>query len=174
VIAAIEPARLAGLAGSPSAKGNIMSKFGSLVPSDKPHRVYIKFNGKQIVANNGERMFIDVYFEDSVVGRRFDKQQRDQALSNARDGTEPPSQLEINIAKCAALTAGGYLVNLDTLEPIPGPFMVEDARELYSLEGAGWLWFQVWAAANNHANFIKHSAGNSSLSQSGNSAIAAE
>ena len=51
---------------------------------------------------------------------------------------DQPSQLEINIAKTAALTAGWYLVDPETLEPIleddrPMPCTLENARELYSL-----------------------------------------
>src|SRR4249920_1769462 len=110
-----------------------MSKFGSLTPSDKPHRVYIKLDGKQIIDNDGHPFFIDVYSEDSAVGRRFDREQREQALTNARNGTDQPSQLEINIAKCAALTAGWHLVDPETLEPNEEPCTVENARELYSL-----------------------------------------
>ncbi len=150
-----------------------MSKFGSLAPSDKPHRVLIKLDGKQIVDKNGKPFFIDVYSEDGAVGRRFDKEQRDQALANARNGTEQPTQLEINIAKCAALTVGWHLVDPETLEPIDVPCSTEEAKELYSLPLTSWIWVQPWAAALNHVNFIKNSARNSTPSQSGNSETAA-
>jgi hypothetical protein len=168
-VIAIEPERLAGFSGSPSAKGKQMSKFGSLAPSDKPHRVIIKLDGKPIVGKDGKPFFIDVYSEDGAVGRRVDKEQRDQALANARNGIEQPSQLEINIAKCAALTACWYLVDPETLEAIDVPCTVENAKELYSLPLTTWIWVQPWAAANNHANFIKRSAKSSMLSQSGTS-----
>jgi hypothetical protein len=158
----------------PSAKGNIMTKFGSLAPSDKPFRVNIKLDGKQIFDNDGKPFFIDVYAEDSAVGRRFDRQQREQALDNARNGVDQPSQIEINIAKCAALTAGWHLVDPETLEPIDEPCTAENAKELYSLPLTTWIWVQPWAAANNHVNFIRRSARNSSPMQSGISAIAAE
>ena len=68
------------------------------------------------------------------------------------------SQIEINIAKCAALTAGWHLVDPETLEPIDEPCTIENARELYSLPLTTWIWLQPWAAANNHVNFIKRSA----------------
>jgi hypothetical protein len=150
-----------------------MSKFGSLAPSDKPHRVNIKLDGKQIIDKNGKPFFIDVYSEDSAVGRRFDKEQREQALANARSGIDQPTQLEINIAKCAALTAGWHLVDPETLEAIDEPFTTESARELYSLPLTSWIWLQPWAAANNHVNFIKRSAKGSTLTQSGTSEIVA-
>lgn len=146
-----------------------MSKFGSLAPSDKPHRVNIKLDGKQIADKGGKPFFIDVYSEDSAVGRRFDKEQRDQALANARSGTDQPTQLEINIAKCAALTAGWHLVDPETLEAIDEPCTVENAKELYSLPLTTWIWLQPWTAANNHVNFIKRSAKSSSPTQSGTS-----
>lgn len=150
-----------------------MSKFGSLAPSDKPHRVLIKLDGKQIVDKNGNPFFIDVYSEDSAVGRRFDKEQRDKAFKYARDGIEQPTQIEINIAKCAALTAAWHLVDPETLEPIDVPCNADEAKELYSLPLTTWIWVQPWAAANNHINFIKHSAKGSTLSQSGTSETAA-
>jgi hypothetical protein len=158
-----------------------MNKFGSLAPADKPHRVYIKLDGKQIIDNDGKPFFIDIYAEDSAVGRRFDKQQREQALDNARNGIDQPSQIDINIAKCAALTAGWHLVDPDTLDPIleeetgePIRCTLENAKELYSLPLTTWIWPQPWAAANNHVNFIKRSARNSLPTQSGISAMAAE
>lgn len=146
-----------------------MSKFGSLAPSDKPYRVNIKLDGKQIIDKNGKPFFIDVYSEDSAVGRRFDKEQRERALANARDGIEQPTQLEVNIAKCAALTAAWHLVDPESLEPIEEPCTVENAKELYSLPLTTWIWLQPWAAANNHVNFIKRSAKNFSPTQSGSS-----
>jgi hypothetical protein len=151
-----------------------MSKFGSLTPSDKPFRVFIKLDGKQIIDRNGKAFFIDVYSEDSAVGRRFDKEQRDTALDNARNGIDQPSQLDINLAKCAALTAGWHLVDPETLEPIDEPCTLENAKELYSLPLTTWIWLQPWAAANNHINFIKRNARGSLPGQSGISAIAAE
>jgi len=151
-----------------------MSKFGSLTPSDKPFRVNIKLDGKQIIDRDGKPFFIDIYSEDSAVGRRFDREHREQTLSNARNGSEQPSQLEINIAKCAALTAGWHLVDPETLESIDEPCTIENARELYSMPLTTWIWVQPWSAANNHVNFIRRSAGNSSNMQNGISAIAAE
>jgi len=150
-----------------------MSKFGSLAPSDRPYRVHIKLDGKQIIDKDGKPFFIDVYSEDSAVGRRFDKEQREQTLANARNGTEQPTQLEINISKCAALTAGWHLVDPETLEAIDESCTVENAKELYSLPLTTWIWLQPWAAANNHINFIKRSAKSSTATQSGTSETAA-
>ena len=151
-----------------------MSKFGSLAPSDKPYRVNIKLDGKQIFDKDGKPFYIDIYSEDGVIGRRFDKEQRETALANARNGIDQPSQIELNIAKCAALTAGWHLVDPETLEAIDEECTFESAKELYSLPMTTWIWIQPWAAANNHVNFIRRSARNSSTTQSGISAIAAE
>lgn len=144
-----------------------MGKFGSLAPSDKPFRVFIKLDGKQIEDKDGNPFFIDIHAEDSLVGRRFDKQMRDQLLDNAKAGKEQPAQIDQNIAKCAALTAAWHLVDPETLEQINEPCTVENAKELYSLPMTAWLWVQPWAAANNHVNFIKRSAKSSMLTQSG-------
>jgi hypothetical protein len=146
-----------------------MSKFGSLGSGDKPFRVFVKLDGKQIIDKNDKPFFIDVHSEDGVVGRRFDKEQRDRNIAIAKDGKDLPTQLEINIAKCAALTAGWHLVDPETLDPIDEPFTVEAANELYSLPLTTWIWLQPWAAANNHVNFIKRSAKGSTPTQSGTS-----
>jgi hypothetical protein len=149
-----------------------MSKFGSLAPSDKPHRVDIKLDGKQIFDKNGKPFFIDVYSEDSAVGRRFDKDQRDRNLTLAKEGKEVPSQIEINIAKTAALTVAWHLVDLDTLDPIEEPCTPQAAHDFYSVCWS-WIWLQPWVAMNNHVNFIKRSAASSTLTQSGTSETAA-
>lgn len=147
-----------------------MGKFGSLAPSDKPFRVHIKLDGKPIVDKNGNPFYIDVYSEDGAIGRRFDKEQRERALDYARNNIEQPSQMEINIAKCAALTKDWHLVDPDTLDALDIECTAENAKELYSLPLTTWIWVQPWAAANNHINFIKHSAKSSTSSQSGTSA----
>lgn len=144
-----------------------MSKFGSLGAGDKPFRVFVKLDGKQILDKEKKPFFIDVHSEDGVVGRRFDKEQRDRNIALAKDGKDLSTQLEINIAKCAALTAGWHLVDPETLEAIDEPFTVEAATELYSLPLTTWIWLQPWAAANNHVNFIKRSAKSSIATQSG-------
>jgi hypothetical protein len=153
-----------------------MSKFGSLTPSDKPYRVILKLDGKPIADKSKKLSYIDIYSEDSSVGRKFDKEWRDKCLAIAKDGGVQPTQLETNIAKCAALTAGWYLVDPDTEEPIldedtkePIPYTLDNANELYSLPLTTWIWIQPWAAANNHVNFIKRSAKSSTATQSGTS-----
>lgn len=146
-----------------------MGKFGSLVASDKPFRVNIKLEGKQVFDKEGNPFFIDVHAEDSIVGRRFDKEWRDYTLSLAKEGRDAPTPLDHNIAKCAALTAAWHLVDPDTLDPINEPCTPENAKELYSLPMASWIWVQPWIAANNHANFIRRSAKSSTPTQSGRS-----
>ena len=157
-----------------------MSKFGSLAPSDKPFRVFLKLDGKSIADKSKKLAYIDTYSEDGVVGRRFDKEWRDHCLAIAKEGGVQPTQLETNTAKSAALTAGWYLVDPETSEPIldpetsePIPCTLENANELYSLPLATWIWLQPWAAANNHVNFIKRSAKSSTATQSGTSETAA-
>ena len=151
-----------------------MSKFGSLGAGAKPFRVFIKLENKQIVDKNGKPFFIDVHSEDGPVGRRFDKEQRDENIATAKSGGDLPTQLEINISKCAALTAGWHLVDPETLEPIEEPCTIEAAKELYSLPLTTWIWLQPWAAANNHVNFIKRSAKSSTATQSGTSETIAD
>jgi hypothetical protein len=151
-----------------------MSKFGSLGAGAKPFRVFIKLDGKQILDKNKKPFFIDVHSEDGAVGRRFDKEQRDAILALSKDGQDLPTQLEVNIAKCAALTAGWHLVDPETSEPIDEPCTVEAAKELYSLPLTTWIWLQPWAAANNHANFIKRKSANSSDTLNGTSETVAQ
>src|SRR4051812_3722785 len=79
---------------SPSAKGNIMSKFGSLGATLKPFRVLIKLDGKQIIDKEGKPFFIDVHPQDGAVGRRFDKEQRDEGLALTKEGKDQPTQME--------------------------------------------------------------------------------
>ncbi len=151
-----------------------MSKFGSLTPGDKPYRTFLKLDGKQIVDKSGKPSFIDVYHEDSSIGRRFDKEQRDRMIANAKAGVEQPTQLEANAAKCAALTAAWYLVDPETQEPLledgePLACTAANALDLYSRPLTGWLWGQPWSDANNHVNFIKRSAKSSTATQSGTS-----
>ena len=149
-----------------------MGKFGSLAPSGKPYRVFIKLEGKQIVDKNGNPFFIDVHAEDGPIGRRFDKEWRERVLDIARDGREQPSQEDHNRAKCAALTAAWHVVDPETMEPMDEPCTHENVLEAYETAGS-WLWGPVYIAALNPANFIKHSAKSSTPSQSGTSETAA-
>lgn len=151
----------------------IKSKFGSLAPSDKPFRTFLKLDGKAIVDKDGKPSFIEIFAEDSAVGRRFDKQWRDHCLDLAKDGRDPPTQLEQNIAKCAALTAGWYLVDPETQEAIDEPCTIESAKDLYSRPMTAWLWSQPWMDAHKAGNFIKRSAKGSTSTQSGTSETAA-
>lgn len=144
-----------------------MGKFGSLIPSDKPFRVHIKLDGKQILDKDDKPFYIDVHAEDSVAGRRFDKDWRERLLALSKEGKDQPTAAEYNEAKCAALTVGWYLVDPDTLEPIDEPCTPANVKELYSNPNMGWLWVQPWLAANSPANFIKRSAKNSTSTQSG-------
>lgn len=146
-----------------------MSKFGALAAVDKPFRVHIKLEGRQIVDKDDRPFFIDVYAEDSPVGRRFDKEWREYSLTLSKEGKDPPTQEDYNRSKCAALTAAWHLVNPETLETIDEPCNPENAKDLYSLPMAAWIWVQPWLAANNAGNFIKRSASSSMRTQSGTS-----
>lgn len=146
-----------------------MSKFAALSGTGKPFRVLLKLAGEPLVDKDGKQAYIEVHSEDSAIGRRFDKEWRDKTIAIATAGDPQPSQHEHNIAKTAALTAGWYLVNPDTLDQINEPCTPENALELYSMPDTGWIWFPAWTASNNNANFIKRSAKNSSSTQSGTS-----
>jgi hypothetical protein len=145
-----------------------MGKFKSLAPSEKPHRVFIKLDGKQIADKNGNPFYVDVHADDGPIGRRFDKEWRDRLLEITRAGREQPTQEDHNRAKCAALTAAWHVVDPETLEPMDEPCNRENVLEAYETAGP-WLWGQVYLAALSPANFIKHSAKSSLHSQSGNS-----
>lgn len=118
----------------------------------------------------GKVSFIEVYSIDSEAGRKFDKDQRAivaRKSMRSRNGiVEPTDQLELNVAKCAALTKSWHLVDPANGEVIDVPCNAENAAELYSAAGTSWLFVQAWVGANETANFIKRSSTTSTSSPS--------
>lgn len=161
------------------------NKFASLVADvSKPFRVEIIDPATEDVIRDkdGNPFYIDIWASDGVQGRAYDKAKRkDLALrvKQSRTGkVEQDDALEANIAKCAALTAGWYLVDRLTGEVIDVPCTPENAVDLYSPPGMGWLFIQPWVGSNDTANFLPKPSKNSAPTPSpsseaaGNSATA--
>lgn len=153
-----------------------MSKFGSLAARvEQSHREHIisPITGAVLKDKDGNPSYIEVYSSDSKVGRDFDLEQRSARQRQMRIGDfEPPDDLATNQQKCAALTKGWHLVDPVTLDPIDEPCTRENAVALYSDAGTGWLFLQVWLAANRTANFMPRPSNSSAAmaSQSGEAA----
>jgi hypothetical protein len=147
-----------------------MGKFGSLAANDTPFRVVLidPVSGSAIQDNDGKEAYVEVRAADGAAGRKFDKEERAAAIERARKGVTdaPADPLERNIAKCAALTVGWYLVDPDTSEEIAVPCTVDNAKEFYSLPATNWF-LQVWIRATDNGNFSQRSAKSSTPSQSG-------
>ncbi|MBN9007240.1 MAG: hypothetical protein J0H40_17720 [Rhizobiales bacterium] len=142
-----------------------MGKFGSLAaPLAEVYRVEIIYpkTDKVICDKDGNPAWIDVLPSDGEAGRAFDKEERTASFRRARRSRsgvdESVDQLELNIAKCAALTKDWYLVDPETKEKIDVPCTAENAKELYSSPGMNWLFVQPFTAAHDPANFMKSSA----------------
>ncbi|WP_158669510.1 hypothetical protein [Bradyrhizobium guangdongense] len=164
-----------------------MNKFASLAADvSKPFRVelidpvteeVIRDNSKSVVDPTdpdglrmvGKAAYIEIWAADGEKGRAFDKADRKALMlriKQARNGkVEPDDALEKNIAKCAALTASWYLVDRLTGEPIDVPCTVENAADLYSPPGMGWIFVQPWVAANDVANFLPRPSKSSTATQ---------
>lgn len=125
---------------------------------------------------NGSAAFICIWAADSEKSREYDKQKRkDLILQVKRSRTgkvEQDDALDANIAKCAFLTESWYLVDRVTLEPIDVPCTAENAADLYSPPGMGWIFLQPWVEANNPANFLQKPSKPSVTSPKVNSAQA--
>lgn len=137
------------------------NKFASLAADvSKPFRVELidPVTEEVIRDKDGKAAYIEVWASDGEKGRAFDKADRKALMlrvKQSRNGkVDPDDALEKNIAKCAALTAGWYLVDRLTLEPIDVPCTAENAADLYSPPGMGWIFVQPWVAANDVANFL--------------------
>src|SRR6185369_13938670 len=138
-----------------------MSKFGSLVADvSAPFKVNIidPITDQSIVDTKGNPCFISVWASDSARSRAYEKQRRKELIlrvKSSRNGqVEPDDALEQNIAKCAALVDGWHLVDRVSSEVIDVPCTPENAADLLSEPGAGWLYVQVWVEANSAANFL--------------------
>ncbi len=138
-----------------------MNKFASLQADvSKPYRVELidPTTDEVIRDKDGKAAYIDIWSSDGEQARAFDKADRKAwqlRVRQSRTGkVDPDDQLEKNIAKCAALTSGWYLVDRTTGESIDVPCTMENAIDLYSPPGVGWLFIQPWVAANDAANFL--------------------
>ena len=154
-----------------------MSKFGSLLANvSVPFKVELidPATDQVIRDKNGKASFIAVWSTDSAKSRDYDKSKRKDLFLRAkasRTGTVAPDDaLDQNIAKCAALTESWYLVDPVTLEQIDVPCTAENAVDLYSSPGAGWIFIQPWVEASSTANFLQRPLSNSSNTESGSSA----
>ncbi|WP_445488592.1 hypothetical protein [Rhodopseudomonas sp. RCAM05734] len=138
------------------------NKFGSLVADvSTPFKVeLIDPTTEDIIRDKaGRASYIAVWAADSEQARQYGKQKRKDLnlrIKQSRNGkVEPDDALDANMATCAVLTAEWYLVDRLTREPIDVPCTPENAAELYSAPGMGWLFVQPWAEANNAANFLQ-------------------
>jgi hypothetical protein len=171
---------LAGLSGHLPPKENEMSKFGSLIADvSKPHKTILldPVTEQPILDNSGKAAFIAGWAADSERGRSYDKQKRKELIlrvKSSRNGqVEPDDALEQNIAKCAALVDSWYLVDRVTREAIDVPCTPENAADLLSEPGAGWIFLPVWIDLNSAANFLQSPSPPSGPMPSGTSETAA-
>jgi hypothetical protein len=123
--------------------------------------------------SSGKEAFVSFLSADSEAGRKIDRAQSFQTIRRLRSGRNLQDGEDLTkdqIDKLVALTTEWYLVDLEG-EPIDVPFSKENARDLWSDPGMGWLQRQAWVFVSNAANFIKGSSKNSSDSASTNSGI---
>lgn len=153
------------------------NKFGNLAADvSKPFVVELINPATEDVIRDksGKAAFIAVWSADSERGRAFEKAKRKDLMlriKKSRTGkVDPDDALEENIAKCAALTESWYLVDIVTGDPIDVPCTPEDAADLYSPPGMGWLFVQPWVGANDAANFLPKPSKISATTPSGASA----
>jgi hypothetical protein len=138
-----------------------MSKFGNLAADvSKPYVVELIDPATESVIRDktGKASFISVWSSDSQRARLYGKTKRKELnlrIKQSRNGVvEPDDALEENMATLAVLTDSWYLVDRITFEPINVPCTAENAADLYSPPGMGWLFIQPWVEANKAANFL--------------------
>ncbi len=136
-------------------------KFGNLAADvSKPFVVeLIDPSTEEVIRDaTGKAAFIAVWSADSDQGRKYDKAKRKDLMlriKKSRTGkVDPDDALEENIAKLAVLTDSWHLVDRVTGEVIDVPCTPENAADLYSPPGMGWLFVQPWVGANDAANFL--------------------
>lgn len=151
-------------------------KFGSLLANVAvPFKVELvdPATDQVIRDKSGKAAYIAVWSTDSAKSRDYDKSKRKDLFMRAkasRTGSVlPDDALDQNIAKCAALTDSWYLVDPVTLEQIDVPCTPENAVDLYSSPGAGWIFIQPWVEASSTANFLQRPSPNSSSTPNGTS-----
>lgn len=142
-----------------------MSKFAALAANvATPYRIELvdPITDQPIKDKKGNPAYIDILSTDSAAAREFDAGERKKVTEKAIKGrsADLPDQFETNIAKAAKLTKAWHLVDPMSGEVIDVPCTAENAVELYSEPGMGWLFSQVWVGATDPANFMKRSAKN--------------
>jgi hypothetical protein len=154
-----------------------MSKFGNLAANvSVPFKVeLIDPTTEDVIRDKaGNVAYISIWSADSDKAREIDKADRKELalrIKRSRTGkVEQDDALEKNIAKCAMLTDDWYLVDRLTREPIDVPCTTENAADLYSPPGMGWIFIQPWVAANDAANFLPKPSKISAPSPTGDSA----
>lgn len=154
------------------------SKFGNLAADvSKPFVVELidPSTDDVIRDKDGKAAFIAVWSSDGVQARAFDKSKRKDLMlriKKSRTGkVDPDDALEENMAKLAALTESWYLVDRLTGDPIDVQCNPENAADLYSPPGMGWLFIQPWVASNDAANFLPKPSKPSALTPSQSGAV---
>jgi hypothetical protein len=149
------------------------SKFGNLAADvSKPFVVeLIDPSTEEVIRDaSGKVAFIAVWSADSDQARKYDKAKRKELMlriKKSRTGkVEPDDALEENIAKLSVLTDSWHLVDRVTGEVIDVPCTPENAADLYSPPGMGWLFVQPWIGANDAANFLPKPSTNSARTPS--------
>lgn len=138
-----------------------MNKFASLAADvSRPFRVELidPVTEEVIRDKEGKVAYIDVWSTDGPQAREHGKSKRKELnlrIKQSRNGkVEPNDQLEENIALVATLTNSWYLVDRVTGEPIDVTCTPENAADLYSPPGMGWIFQQVFVEASSTANFL--------------------
>lgn len=156
-----------------------MNKFASLAADvSKPFRVEIidPATDDVIRDKDGNAAYIEVWSTDGPQARAFGKAKRRELnlrIKQSRNGkVEPDDQLEENIALTSMLTAGWHLVDRLTKEPIDVPCTPENAADLYSPPGMGWIFVQAFTGASSTANFLPKASTGSAITPSPSSAPA--
>jgi hypothetical protein len=119
--------------------------------------------------DNEDTAWVEVLSESSGPGRAFLRDQTDQIMM--RKGRVARSEdLEANLSdKAARLTVGWHLLGLDGGAPLPIPFSLGNARDLYAMPEMAWLRDQVLEHAADLGNWRQTSLTTSSHTQSTNS-----
>lgn len=149
-----------------------MNKFASLAADvSKPFRVELidPVTEDVIRGKDGKVAYIEVWSTDGPQARAHGKAKRKELnlrIRQSRNGKiEPDDQLEENIALTAMLTVGWHLVDRVTLEPIDVPCTPENAADLYSPPGMGWIFVQAFTGASSTANFLPKPSKGSATTQ---------
>lgn len=138
-----------------------MNKFASLAADvSKPFRVeLIDPVTEDLIRDKGGKVsYIDVWSTDGPQARQYGRAKRkDLALriKQSRNGkVDPDDALDENMALAAAVTVDWYLVDRMTGEPIDVKCTPENAADLYSPPGMGWIFQQAFVGASSTANFL--------------------